>query len=151
VPEEIADEHSLARHVYAPAMAEANGDLRWNSVFMFERDKGARESLVWMKHVPTMAGVHQLGCDRQRSDHAKDKKTTYLGALTSTAGAIRKLRSKKGAGFVVVHAPDEGVHHVEIEFASEPKADKNDRTELKILLREQAFGPIDPHVCPEAA
>jgi hypothetical protein len=151
--EDIPDADRLSRHLYSPSMGTSNDDLRWDNVFMFERKYGRRDSLVWSKYAPTSADIHSLGCYRQWSDRAKQKSTTYFGAIVSAALVIRGLRSKNGARFLVVHARDEGIHHAEITFAPDPPPGKNDLSELKVLLREKAFGAVDQHSCeaPPAA
>ena len=148
VVEEIPDDDRVSRHLYRPSMGSATSDLRWDNVFMFEASYGRRESLVWSRYAATLTAVHFLGCEKQRADRAKDKPTTYLGALSSSVGAIRRLKSKNGARFEIVHAPNEGMHHVEMTFAAAPAPNKNDRSELKVLLRE-VFGGADEHVCPD--
>lgn len=145
--EDISDAHCVWRHLFEPSMKLPAGDLHWENIFMFEKRYGARESLVWCMYAPTVDDVHALGCAKQKRDRTAGKATIYFGACVAVAGNIRELRSKNGSRFDVYHAPEEGRHHAEVKYIPSPTATKNDKSELKVLLRE-TFGPTHLHRCP---
>lgn len=148
--EAVPDGDGVSRHLFAPGMGSFQSDLVWDAVFMFRSDRGCAESLVWRKYAPTIEDVHALGCDKQSSDRNAGKNITYFGALSANVGTIRALRSLNGFRFYVEHEPVEGQHHLHIGYFDHQKLSKNDKTELRKLLRDR-FSERSDHVCPEAA
>lgn len=150
--EHIPDEDDIWRHLFAPAMQEPAGNLRWENVFMFKSQFGYNESVAWSKYAD-LNKVHELGCKKQSNDRGEGKQTTYIGAICARVARIRTLKSKNGVGFEVIHDPsgDQGMHHAHIRYAAANAApNKNDKSELKVLLRE-IFSEPHEHACPEEA
>jgi hypothetical protein len=148
VPDDIPDQEDVSRHLFAPSMGEWGSDLIWHVVFMFKTERNYCESVVWRRYASTLADVHKLGCDKQRVDRADGKSSTYFGAITGNVGRIRGIRSKNGARFQIVHAPEEGIHHAHISYAGDVSPSKNDKAELKSKIRRE-FPDRSEHVCIE--
>jgi len=129
-------------------MGALGSELIWQNVFMFRTEHNCCESLAWRKYAPSIADVHNLGCSKQRNDRAAGRNSTYFGALTGNAGNVRNLRSKNGGRFEILHAPDEGIHHVHITFQNVERLTKSDKTELKVLIRGQ-FAARSEHQCAD--
>lgn len=144
--EQIPDSDDLSRHIDFPHKYRSDEDLIWPNVFEFPN--GNKESLVWRKYKPTIEEVHGLGCEREAAKKASKPEWSYKGAITTTAGSIRSIKSKRGHGFKVAHEPIEGIYHAEIERANDPDApfNKNDKNELRDMLKS-AFGPLEPYSC----
>lgn len=146
MPESIPDSDEVSRLLYEPGMRAASRDLFWNNVFQFPSDAGGCESVVWRKYAATIEDTHSIGCEKQASDRAKGRaRSTYFGAITGNVGEIRSIKSTRGIGLVVEHAPSEGQFHAHLGFA--PGSQKNDRTELKVMLKSK-FGSVEAHLCP---
>ena len=146
-PENIPDDDFVSRLLFDPSMRNEDRDLIWPAIFQFPSDQGQCESVIWRGKVASIAEVHTLGCAKQVSDRSKGRsKSTYFGAITGNVGTVRALRSATGKFFEVVHKPDEGEEHAHMTFSA--GTSKNDRNSLKLLLNS-AFGPLEPHACPE--
>lgn len=144
-PEIINDPEMVSRLLFEPNMRREDNEIFWENVFQFPTNAGSTESVIWRKYAAAVADVHVLGCEKQKADRDKGRnQSTYFGSITGNVGEIRTIRSASGIGFTVVHVPDEGQFHVHVAFT--PGSKKNDRTELKILLRSK-FGALDAHAC----
>lgn len=147
MPEYIPDTDEVSRLLFEPFMRPAGrDDLHWDNIFQFPSDQGACESVVWRAKAPAMVDVHAIGCDKQGSDRKSGRtKSTYFGSITAKVAEIRALRSKGGISITVSHCPDEFEAHAHLAFSDGAK--KNDKSELKVLLRAK-FGPLSGHTCP---
>lgn len=146
--EEILPDHQVSRHVDAPhkwKLAEA----AFEEQRLFEFPKDQAESVVWRKHVPLIGDVHHMGCLRQAQKRESRPDYTYVGAITSTAAAIRSIRIKDGHGFQLEHAPEEGLWHAHVSYLRRPDAEftRAHKMDLKEHLRN-VFGALDRHTCP---
>jgi hypothetical protein len=145
VPEIIPDPDMISRLLFEPGMRDSDQDIFWDGVFQFPSDAGNCESVVWRKYAATIAEVHAMGCAKQISDRDNGRvRSTYFGAITGIVGDIRSMKSACGISFTVVHVPAEGIFHAHIGFS--PGSKKNDRSELKVLLRSK-FGQVESHTC----
>jgi hypothetical protein len=145
VPISIEDPDMVSRLLFEPGMRSQDNDLHWENVFQFPTVDGNVESVIWRKHAISIEDVHRHGCEKQKNDRAKGRsKSTYFGAITGNVGDIRSLQSSGGIRFVVNYVPKEGKAHAHIGFS--PGSKKNDRNELKFVLRAK-FGNLEPHAC----
>src|SRR5437764_9905895 len=122
--EEIGQDEILYRHIFDPPMFPGGTLI---AKFFFEFPKNQCESVIWLRHVGDgAAGVHRFGCARQKTarqrqrDAGKRAEKTYIGAASAKTGEINAYRNPNGHGVLVVHEPDEGHHHAELCYASEP-------------------------------
>src|SRR4051812_3437948 len=130
----------VSRLLFEPSMRKEDKDLFWENVFQFPSNQGQCESVIWRAKAPSIEEVHAIGCAKQAADGAKGRaRSTYFGSITGNVGDIRSLKSATGACLVVEHYPDEGDAHAHIGFS--PGTNKNDRNELKVLLRDK-FGAL---------
>lgn len=138
--EQIPDPDEVARLVERPYGYEVGKGLTWGNLFQFP--KGRRESLVWRRYAPLQDDVHQIG---RAVAALKPQPRDYEGFLPAVVGDLRAIRSGRGHGFEVVHAPEDGQgqHHAEIGYAiaQGTEFDKSDKTELKALL-QRAFSDL---------
>lgn len=109
MPEHIPDEDDVSRFLFSPSMGGRGSELIWNYVFMFKTDRNYCESVVWRRYASALIDVHNIGCDKEAADRVQGKDSTYFGTLTGRVERIRAIRSKTGAHFLVVHAPEEGI------------------------------------------
>jgi len=128
-------------------MGSAGGELIWVNVFMFKTDRNFTESVVWRKYAPSIADAHALGCHKQKVDRDAGKNCTYFGALTGRVEEVRRIRSKTGARFQVLHVPVEGNYHAEISYLHDRDLTKNDKAELKGEIKKK-FLARSEHTCP---
>jgi hypothetical protein len=142
--EAIPDQCTVSRLLFEPSMRREDEDLIWKNIFQFPSDQGQVESVVWRAKVADIKEVHSRGCLKQAADRAKQRSSTYIGAITGNVGAIRALRSGTGKSLTVRHFPNEGDEHAHVGFS--PDATKSDRNQLKFLLRSM-FGPLEKHLC----
>lgn len=141
----IPDSDMVSRLLFEPTMRKEDLDLFWENIFQFPSNQGQCESVIWRAKAPTIEEINAFGCAKQKSDRDKGRdRSTYFGSITGKVGEIKALKSASGASLTVEHAPDEGEAHAHIGFS--PGAKKNDRNELKFLLRG-AFEPLDAHTC----
>jgi hypothetical protein len=144
-PEIISDPEMVSRLLFEPSMRREDAEIFWENVFQFPSAAGSCESLIWRKYAVAIADVHGLGCEKQKADRKKGRdQSTYFGAITGNVGDIKAIRSAGGIGFTIVHVPDEGIFHAHVAFS--PGSKKNDRSELKVLLRSK-FGRLESHKC----
>jgi hypothetical protein len=144
-PEIIPDLDSVSRLLFAPTMRREDSDIFWENVFQFPTIAGGCESVIWRKYAETIADVHDLGCEKQAADRNKGRnQSTYFGAITGNVGEIKSIRSANGIGFTIVHVPEEGKFHAHVAFS--PGSKKNDRAELKVLLKSK-FSALEAHTC----
>ena len=116
---------------------------------------GGCESSVWGKYAATEAVVHALACDVEKSRRTNKPGTDfqYMGFVSANAGRIRSIRTARGYGFSVTHAPEEGRHHAHICYrqygppGAPSSPNKNDRSELKLALRAVYGDDITRHNC----
>lgn len=147
MPEAIPDDDDASRHLFKPNMGSRYGDLIWSNVFMFQSKQGYCESLVWRRHA-TIDRVHELGCQKETNDRAAGRvDRTYLGALTARVGTVRAIRSGRGARFDVVHAEEEGVHHLHVKYVNGAGLSPNDKAELKSKIKTAFEGNSAAHHC----
>jgi hypothetical protein len=145
--EEILPEDQVSRHIDAPHKWKvAEAAFEEQRLFEFPGDKA--ESVVWRKYVPLLAEVHRMGCERQAQKREKRPDYTYVGAITSTAAAIRAIRVKDGHGFQLEHEPDEGQWHVHLSYLRRPGAEftRVHKMDLKEHLRN-VFSQLEAHTC----
>lgn len=146
--EEIPDADAVSRQLDSPLMYDEFKGVIWSTAFMFSEPV---ESLVWRKYKVAINEVHDLGCGRQANVRQRKPLWTYIGAITTTAGQIRAIRTARGHGLAVAHRPeeDQGTYHAEVELLplEGQKIRSNDRAELRLML-EKVFGPIEGHTCP---
>ncbi|MGN6828881.1 hypothetical protein [Paucibacter sp. M5-1] len=146
--EEIPPEDQVSRHIDAPhKWKPAEQEFEEARLFEFPRDEP--ESVVWRHYAPSIAEIHQMGCQRQAEKRPAKPSYTYVGAITATAEAIRAIRVK-GHGFQLEHAPEEGLWHAHVSYLKEPNAEFNraHKLDLKEHLRK-AFGPLESHSCTD--
>jgi len=149
--EDIPDGDAVSRLVDFPRMYEEARGLIWDNIFQFPR--GECESVVWARYAPTPADVHRLGCEREAAKRQSnpEMRYAYAGFISSTAGAIRGVRTARGHGFTMNHAPDEGRHHAEVCYAPAGQngitdLKKADKVELRAALRK-VFDELVSHSC----
>jgi hypothetical protein len=148
--ENIPDCDTVSRLVYFPHMYDSAKVLIWEQIFQFPG--GKCESVVWARYAPRPADVHRLGCERVAAKRQSKPGIRYTGFKSSTAGAIRGIRTSRGHGFTMNHAPDEGRrHHAEVCYAPASqngvtKLMPNDKAELKEFLKN-AFGELVSYSC----
>jgi hypothetical protein len=152
-PEDIPDGEMVGRLIDFPRMYHDSMGLIWKQVFQFPG--GQHESLVWRKYAPTVEDVHRLGCQRESEKRETKPDMRYSGFISSTAGAIRGIRTQRGHGFALMHIPEEGLHHIGVFYAPDGGASPTslkpgDKGELKLALG-QVFGDLIPHSCAEPA
>ena len=151
--EDIPDEDAVSRLVDFPRMYEEARGLIWKQIFQFPG--GKCESVVWRRYAPTPADVHRLGCEREAAKRRSKPEMRYVGFVSSTVGGIRGIRTERGHGFTVNHAPSEGRQHAEVCYAPASqngitKLLPNDKAELKEFLKN-AFGELVSHSCATPA
>lgn len=133
-------------------MYEELRGVLWNTAFMFPESGAFAESLIWRKYKSTIDEVHNLGCERQVGMRQKKPGWSYVGAITSTAGQIRAIKTARGHGLAVIHRPenDQGIYHAEVELSPlhGEVMKKNDRAEIRLML-EKVFGQLEGHTCIE--
>lgn len=144
VVESIPDPDAIHRQIDFPLMYGKAQELIWVSVFAFP--EGQSESAVWGKYAPTDERVHQIGRERIAAKQQLRPEYRYIGFISSTAAAIRKICTAAGHGFSVEHSPAEGIHHAEIFYKpannrAAKQLTKNEKVELKAALRS-AFGDV---------
>jgi hypothetical protein len=137
VAEDIPDDDSVSRTVEFPIHFSNVRDLIWEKVFLFG-DAG-RISTIWRKYAADDEHVHAIGLgivetknERLRSS-GKEPDRKYEGFVTGQVGSIRNIRTVRGHGFQVDHAPNEGRHHVHIAYlpAGDTKLKPSERAELR--------------------
>jgi hypothetical protein len=147
--EEIKDEEEVSRLIDFPSMYNASrSEIALDLVCTFP--SGQEESIVWRKYAPEASDVHRLGCAREAAKRALKPEARYKGFGTTTAEAIRKCKNARGHGFLVRHAPEEGIHHAVVEYmpVDGVPMQKGDKTELKLSLGKM-FSNVSQHTCPE--
>lgn len=148
----IPDEDSISRQIAAPRQYDLKTKaLIANELFLIRREEG--ESVNWRKYA-TLDQVHNAGCHRQALRIAKGHTPgTYVGALTVLVGATRRLQTKNGFRFDIVHFPTDDQSHAEIQYLRVDRAEieKGEWTDLKGRLATLfASQLLEPHVCPRA-
>lgn len=118
--------------------------LIWHLVFQFPESQD--ESVVWSKYAPSDERVHKLGREREVRYRLTKPDRHYVGFISSTAGAVRDIRTVAGHGFAVWHQPEEGLYHAGIAYLPADgrkihQLNRNEKNELKLALR-LAFGPL---------
>jgi len=134
---DIPDEDKVHRTIFRPFMQGADGMLN-RGVFMFQERNGVRkESLIWDRYVTTPNAIHELGIKKETDARADGKEQTYTGYISAIAKAIKQI-SVNGHGFILIHEPEEGQHHIGIRFNPDipDNKDRHLRNELKTLLIE---------------
>lgn len=136
--EQVPNEEAISRIIYFPRMYDDYTGLIWDVVFEFPGRPC--ESTVWRRYAREDRDVHRIGRDVEALKKLRKPQTRYVGFISASVGDVRSITTARGHGFAVNHQPDEGLHHVEICFGAsgpEDKGDlkKNDRNELKLLLR----------------
>jgi hypothetical protein len=137
--EHIPDHESISRLIYWPTMYDDYKGLIWEIIFQFP--SRPCESTVWRRYAPQENDVHHIGEDVEAVKRQRNPQLSYKGYKSAIVGDVRSIKTARGHGFVVNHEPDAGLHHSEICFkaADREGADalnKNDRNELKLLLRK---------------
>ena len=145
--EQIPDEDAIYRQIDFPRMYDDAKHMIWENIFQFAG--GRPESVVWGKYAPTPEDVHRFGRAREAKTRERNPDMRYVGFISSTAGVIRAIATRPGHGFLVAHAPSEGIHHAEISYkpAADQRPDqlkRNEKNELKLALR-RAFGELVPY------
>jgi hypothetical protein len=119
----------------------------WENIFQFPR--GEPESVIWGKYAPTSEDVHRLGFEREATTRERNSDMRYVGFISSNAGAIRAISTRKGHGFSLCHAPTQGLQHAEISYKpaaglSLNEVNRSEKNELKLALRK-IFGDLVSH------
>ncbi len=148
--EAIPDADSLHRLIDSPPLYDDARGLIWDLVFQFPKSQD--ESVIWSKYASSDEQAHKLGCEREARYRLTKPNRHYVGFISSTAGAVRGIRTAAGHGFAVWHQPEEGVYHAGIAYrpADGPKIQQlstNEKNELKLALR-LGFGPLVRRTCP---
>lgn len=147
--EDIPDGDTVSRLVDFPRMYEETKGLIWDVIFQFS--KGKCESVVWARYAPAPDDVHRLGCKREAEKRHSHPERRYTGFISSTAGAIRSIKTSGGHGFSLRHAPEEGRHHAEVCYAPASQdgynsLKKSDKADLKASLKK-VFSELVEHSC----
>ncbi len=139
ITENIPDQDQIHRLIDYPNKYDESSNFIWDAVFQFP--KGESESVTWSKYAPTQDAVHAFGIKWE--DHKKISKpdARYVGFISSLVADVRDIRTKPGHGFLVLHAPIEGVQHAEITYKPNGTLSRSEKNELKIALRN-VFGPL---------
>lgn len=133
--EHIPNQEAISRLIYYPRMYDAYEGVIWQVVFEFP--KGACESVVWRRYAVDDGDVHCIGREVEEQKKLRRPDVGYVGFISANVGRVRSIRTANGHGFTVMHEPSEGKHHAHICYKPSSKRDltKNDRNELKLLLR----------------
>jgi len=134
-------------------MQDSAGSLLYKVIFQFPTNKSDpsesnKESLIWTRYVVAPAEVNRLGCQQELVRRQRKATARYSGYILSTVGAIRVIRNARGHGFYLIHAPEEGRHHLEVGYKRGPEGDLKpiDKDELKMFLA-QKFSTLFSHNC----
>jgi hypothetical protein len=144
----IPDAAVVTRLIDAPRMYEPAKGLIWASTFEFPN--GAGESVNWDKYAPLPDEVHRLGRQREAAKREVRSGYSYVGFIAAPAEAVRSVKTVRGHGFALEHAPSEGLHHAEIRrvVSDQNPLNKADKGELRLAL-ERAFGSLVPYPLSE--
>lgn len=150
VAELIPDADIIHRQIDFPRMYTEAREFIWMEIFTFPGGEG--ESVVWSKYAPTAADINQIGCDREVRARARKPEFRYEGYISRAAQTVRGILSTRGHRFSVVHIPEEGQAHAEIQFSPDAAGQftKTDKAELKVKLA-QGWSAMQPHNCQQAA
>ena len=147
----IDDADDIYRQIDSPLMYEPQRDLIWNNVFMFSKD--GVWSVVWSRYAPTSDDIRKIGCEREAAKHRQKPSTDwrYAGYISSTAAAVRIIKTSAGHDCIVYHAPCEGIYHAEIKCLpgggkTVAALSKNEKSDFREHLR-RAFGELNPQSC----
>ena len=145
--EDIPGDHEVSRHIDSPHKWKLE-EQEFVELSVFEFPNGQAESVVWRKYAQDLAGVHRLGCERQKVKRATKPAWTYVGAITATVNRIRSIQTKAGHGFSVEHAPEDGEWHahVSIRTSDGGSLNKAHKMDLREHLRG-VFSGLEPHTC----
>ena len=134
--EHVLNEEAISRLIYCPRMYDAYKGLIWQVVFEFP--KNTCESVVWRKYAADDEDVHYLGGKVEEQKKLRRPDVEYVGFISANVGDVRSIKTANGHGFTVMHEPNEGIHHVHIcyDLTCERHLTKNDKNELKLLLRK---------------
>lgn len=127
------------RATFAPQMGEALEGLIKSAVFEFPKSQA--ESVIWRKFFPRDQNVHWVGQRMEQAAIAAGRNKRYLGFVRADARRIRAFRSAAGFGFVLEHAPEEGLQHVHISFSTNDGVapNKQQKSELRVALVQEVF------------
>jgi hypothetical protein len=134
--EHVPNEEAISRLIYYPRMYEAYEGLIWQVVFEFP--KSTCESVVWRRYAPGVEDVHTIGKDIEEQKKLRRPDVRYVGFISAHVGDVRSIRTANGHSFTVMHEPSEGRHHAHVCYNSACERDltKNDKNELKMMLRK---------------
>ena len=129
----------LVRAIFAPQMGEALDGLVKLAVFEFP--KSQPESVFWRRFFPRDQHTHWMGRRIEKAAVAVGRNKRYLGFVRADAKKIRAFQSAAGFGFVLEHAPEEGLHHVHISFSlnNGTAPNKPQKSELRVALVQVVF------------
>lgn len=75
---------------------------------------------------------------------------SYEGFISTVVKSVLGIKTNRGHGFEVRHAPDEGMHHAEVSYKEgEGGLQRIDKAELRLAL-QKVFGPLLSHQCDPA-
>ena len=153
--EDIPDGDSVNRNIYSPIHFKDDKILE-AQLFMLKTDNDRKESLIWRKYARTALDVHQIGCDKERTDNERlpsEKQRTYIGTIEAIVHQIREFKSERGHSLEVTHAPegDQGAHHAEIHIVTPQgkSLKKNDLIDIRDELINRIFSPRVSFSCEE--
>jgi hypothetical protein len=157
--EDIPNDALVSRLVDSPLRwSRAESKYIEDKLFEFQTFKDENdypyeeESLVWRKYVPDIEQVHGMGCQQQHLKRKRGKSEhCYEGAMTVTAGSIRKLTAGRGHGFTVDHAPAEGVWHAAVRIKRSEGWIKAHKIEAREVLTRHFATQFERHQCQEPA
>jgi hypothetical protein len=149
--EQIPSEDLVSRFIDSPKKwSIAETKFLDENMFIFQKDAGYEESLIWRRYAAKIEDVHSLGCEIQASKQASGKDWTYVGAVTTGVGSVRALSNSQNDSFYVVHAPQEGQAHAHVGFHMQPSDEnkKQRRADLAEVIRLFfATLKLEPHAC----
>jgi hypothetical protein len=137
--EAISDGDAISRLIDAPRMYDEYRGLIWEDVFQFPGRPC--ESVIWRRYAPEPGDVHRIGRGREAVARQRRPGVRYAGFISALAGSVRLVKTARGHGFSVIHAPEEGRRdHAHICYAPAEDGDasklrKTDKSELKLCLR----------------
>lgn len=142
--EEIPGHDNVAKSIFFPKDFDNYKNLIWAPIFQFSTDYSTGlpygESVIWEKYAPEDQDKHAIGLSIAENRKQKFNKPdySYEGFLQSAVDAIRSIKSNRGHGLEVEHAPSEGIYHAEIVINISKGTDlkKNDKNELKGFLQK---------------
>jgi hypothetical protein len=70
-----------------------------------------------------------MGCEQEVTKRQRRADVRYSGFINTVTQNITSIRTAKGHGFAVIHAPEEGEHHAKTRYAPAAGTDKLNKAE----------------------